>query len=57
MTHGHVIVDITGCSLEVASLPEAVEPVAFANALQFLSDLVRRAPLSTPRKIVDLDAR
>ena len=39
-----VICNVAGCGREVAALREALAPVAFADVLELLLDLARRAP-------------
>ena len=46
VTHDDVIGDVAGCGREVAALPRALSPVAFADVLEFLLDFARRMPLA-----------
>src|SRR5690606_8166448 len=42
---------------EVAPLPEALAPIAFADVLELLLDLARRAPLGPAHEVADRDVR
>ena len=41
ITHDDVIGDVAGSGREVAALPEALAPVAFADVLELLLDFAR----------------
>ena len=45
ISHDDFIGDVAECGLEVASLPEALALVAFADVFEFLLDLARRSSL------------
>jgi hypothetical protein len=41
IAHEDVIGDVAGCDREVAALPEALPPIAFADVFELLLDLTR----------------
>jgi hypothetical protein len=53
ITIDDVIGDVAGRGREVASLPEALPPIALADVLEFLLDLARRTPLCAAHEITD----
>lgn len=57
VAHDDIIGDVAGCGREVAALPEALSPVAFADVLELLLDLARRAALGSAHEIADRDMR
>jgi hypothetical protein len=57
VTHDNVIGDVAGRRREVAALPEALAPVAFAYVLEFLLYLAGRPPLGTAHEVTDRDVR
>ena len=57
VTHDDVIGDVAGGGREVAPLPEALAPVAFADMLELLLDFARRAALGAANEVTDRDVR
>src|SRR4030095_1218493 len=49
----YVIGDVAGGCREVAALPEALAPVAFADVLELLLNLARRAALGAAHEVAD----
>jgi len=56
-SHDDVIGDVAGSGREVASLPEALAPVAFSDVLEFLLDFARRTPLRPAHEVRDCNMR
>src|SRR5665647_95896 len=57
ITHDDVIGDVAGSGREVAPAPEPLPPVAFADMLELLLDLARRAALGAAHEVADRDMR
>src|SRR5665213_4571844 len=55
ITHDDVIGDVAGRGREVASLPEALSPVALTDMFEFLLDLARGPALGPAHKVADRD--
>ena len=57
IAHDDVIGDVARSGREVAPAPEALTPVAFADVLELLLDLARRAALGAAHEVADRDMR
>jgi hypothetical protein len=57
VAHDDVIGDVAGGGREVASLPEPLAPVAFADVLELLLDFASRAPFCPADEVGDRDMR